>query len=132
MKKLIFIVFVLLIFSILNAEEFTLGDFKNPEFQRHCMGAIALTALTHKTCEMFTTHTIRKEWWDEEGYHLTIYKVEDQKWMVLKYCLGIGVTAIVCNITNQEDNPDARAMYVGTVGYTGFCLGLNFLKRGWK
>ena len=131
MRNLIFL-FLILLPCKLSAENFTLGDFKNKEFQLHCAAAVALTALTHKTFELFSTHTIRKEWWDEEGYHLKIYRVEDQKWLVAKYTAGIFMVALVSNLTGQEAEPDARAMYIGGVGYTGLCLGFEFIKRGWK
>lgn len=121
MKMFIFVVFVLLVFSTINAEHFTLGDFKDPEFQRHWAIGIVTTEVGWSLVSVFTDRTKKTEWFDEEEqYHLRCERIVKPEHIVYKALGGIAMTILVMELTGQEWEPDGRAMNVGCFNWIGF------------
>lgn len=121
MKKLIFIVFIILIFSIINAVEWDLKELKDPTFQRHWAIGMITTEVGWSLVSVFTDRTKKTEWFDEDGrYHLRCERIVKPEHFVYKFIGGVAMTVLVMELTDQEWETDGRAMNVGCFNWLAF------------
>ena len=130
MKKLIFIVFILLIVSNLFAVRFNFNDFKDKEFQRHFLFGAGTTAVGWHITGLFCKKTIVEEGFLENGdYYYRKRTIENLNAFPIKMITGIALTCAVANLTHQEPEPDAQAMMVGCISYIQFQFLLDIIRR---
>ena len=129
MKKLIFIIAVLLIFSNLYAVRFNFNEFKDKEFQRHWLYGMGTTAVGWHITGLFCNKTVVEEGFKNGKYYYRRKTVSNPNHFPIKMLSGILTTIAVVHLTHQEEEPDARAMMVGTISYIQFQFFLDIIRR---
>lgn len=130
MKKFILAIVVLLIVSNLYAVRFNFNDFKDPEFQRHYLWGLSTTAVGWHITGLFCNKTIIEEGFDRNGnYYYRKKTVVNSNHFPIKMLGGILTTIAVVHLTHQEEDPDAKAMMVGTISYIQFQFLLDIIRR---
>lgn len=126
MKKLIFILLILFLFSNLNAVEFCLADFKEPEFQRHLVGGMVTTGIGWELMSLLTDEKRKIEWYDENGrYQFRTERIVKPEHFMWKTFGGFLTTLAFVYITGQEPEPDIRAMTTGFFLCIGFKMAIS-------
>lgn len=129
MSKPTAIIVILFLASPLFSVEWKDSDWDDPAFMKHYFVGIITTEFGWEIASLFLDKSITKIRIDENGWHHTEkISVENHKHFAPKVCAGILTTVLVMRCTNQEWEPDGRAMNIGCYHWLGFKTLLHIIK----
>lgn len=136
MKKLLCISLILISFSNPTAALWSKEDLEDPQFLKHYGIGAGTSLFFFDMAGVFLDEYKIEEGWDKNGnYYMKRRVIQNPDDFCLKILIAIAGTFIVTKVTNQEENPDSRAMYIGCVHACMFKSGIFIfreLKAKWK